>query len=193
MRSGVADALARGFQYGCRRSRFSARASEARAPVLGMQISHGTPLRAPAHKLSADTLSSWRTWESASAEPRGSIHKISMTGIDLDTDWSGCLPGGRNSKVGQKRASRRASGVHQNCASPKRSGGYHSDCGTLNFAHAASSDAVGGLHLMRCKGWRDGICKRHTDSVLRPQNDHRTSFDRLTGSQLKIVFSEHVA
>jgi hypothetical protein len=72
-----------------------------------------------------------------------------MTGIDLDTDWSGCLPGGRNSKVGQKRASRGASGVHQNYASPKRTGGYHSDYGTMNFAHAMRSN---GSRLMRCSG-----------------------------------------
>src|SRR6202789_1634349 len=47
--------------------------------------------------------------------------------------------------------------------------------------------------LCDTRGRRDGIGERHTDPVLRPQNDHRTSFDCLTWSQLKIVFSEQVA
>src|ERR1700735_4155858 len=47
--------------------------------------------------------------------------------------------------------------------------------------------------LCDTRGRRDGIGERHTDSVLRPQNYHRTSFDCLTRSQLKIVFSEQVA
>src|ERR1700734_235751 len=47
--------------------------------------------------------------------------------------------------------------------------------------------------LCDTRGRRDGIGKRHTDSVLRPQNYHRTSFDCLARSQLKIVFSEQVA
>src|SRR5271165_6672808 len=40
---------------------------------------------------------------------------------------------------------------------------------------------------------RDGISEIHANSALRPQNDHRTSFDHLARSQLKIVFSEQVA
>src|ERR1700689_530930 len=43
------------------------------------------------------------------------------------------------------------------------------------------------------RGRRDGISERHADSVLRPQNDHRTSFDRLARSQLKVVFSKQIA
>src|ERR1700733_24726 len=40
---------------------------------------------------------------------------------------------------------------------------------------------------------RNRIRERHADSVLRPQNDHRTSFDRLARSQLEIIFSEQIA
>ncbi len=49
--------------------------------------------------------------------------------------------------------------------------------------------------LIRCtaRGRRDGISERHADSLLRPQNDHRTSFDQLARSQLKIVLSEQIA
>src|SRR5271156_5409634 len=47
--------------------------------------------------------------------------------------------------------------------------------------------------LRDARGRRDGISERHADSVLRPQNDHRTSFDRLARSQLKIVLSEQIA
>jgi hypothetical protein len=47
--------------------------------------------------------------------------------------------------------------------------------------------------LCDARGRRDGIRERHADSVLRPQNDHRTSFDQLARSQLKIVFSEQIA
>src|SRR5580704_6976921 len=44
--------------------------------------------------------------------------------------------------------------------------------------------------LCDARGRRDGTRERHADSVFRPQNDHRTSFDLLARSQLKIVFSE---
>src|SRR5208282_752045 len=37
------------------------------------------------------------------------------------------------------------------------------------------------------------LCEHHTDSVFRPQDDHRTCFDHLARSQLKIVRSEQVA
>src|ERR1700685_4133709 len=39
------------------------------------------------------------------------------------------------------------------------------------------------------------ICRgeHHADSVFRPQDDHRASFDHLTRSQLKIVASEQIA
>src|SRR3984893_4812692 len=47
--------------------------------------------------------------------------------------------------------------------------------------------------LSDARGRRDSIRERHADSVLRPQNDHRTSFDHLARSQLKIVFSEQIA
>ena len=47
--------------------------------------------------------------------------------------------------------------------------------------------------LCDARGRRDGISERHADSVLRPQNDHRTSFDHLTRSQPKVVFSEQIA
>src|SRR5271163_4276776 len=43
------------------------------------------------------------------------------------------------------------------------------------------------------RGRRAGVSERHADSVLRPQNDHRTSFDHLARSQLKIIFSEQIA
>src|SRR5580692_8039475 len=47
--------------------------------------------------------------------------------------------------------------------------------------------------LCDAPGRRDGILERHADSVLRAQNNHRTSFDHLARSQLKIVFSEQIA
>src|SRR5271169_3365417 len=47
--------------------------------------------------------------------------------------------------------------------------------------------------LCDARSRRDGIRERHADSVLRPQNDHRTSFDCLARSQLKIVLFEQIA
>src|ERR1700722_3083903 len=47
--------------------------------------------------------------------------------------------------------------------------------------------------LCDTRGGCEGIGEGHADSVLRPQNYHRTSFDCLARSQLKIVFSEQVA
>src|ERR1700733_158854 len=45
-----------------------------------------------------------------------------------------------------------------------------------------------------CDAWGscDGIGERHADSLFRPQDDHRASFDTLAWSQLKIVFSEQI-
>src|SRR5580704_13031612 len=54
------------------------------------------------------------------------------------------------------------------------------------------------------RGWRDGVLRdarsrgsgvgeHHSDSVLRPQDDHGASLDVLARSQLKIVLSEQIA
>ena len=47
--------------------------------------------------------------------------------------------------------------------------------------------------LCDARGGSVDIGKFHADPVLRPQDDHRASFDRLTRRQLKIVFSEQIA
>src|ERR1700678_1979813 len=47
--------------------------------------------------------------------------------------------------------------------------------------------------LCDATGRRNRIRERHADSVLRPQNDHRASFDALARSQLEIIFSEQIA
>src|ERR1700751_2972662 len=61
--------------------------------------------------------------------------------------------------------------------------------------HAFQLNFVSEPDRVLCDAWdrRDGISERHADSVLRSQNDHRTSFDHLARGQLKIVFSERMA
>src|ERR1700675_4086672 len=61
------------------------------------------------------------------------------------------------------------------------------------FTHYNSSRFRPNRVLCDARDLRNGISERHADSVLRPQNDHRTSFDHLARSQLKIVFSEQIA
>src|SRR5580658_8593632 len=65
--------------------------------------------------------------------------------------------------------------------------------GGINTCEVTQARFLPDRVLCDATGRRDRIRERHADSVLRPQNDHGTSFDRLTRSQLEIIFSEQIA
>ena len=66
---------------------------------------------------------------------------------------------------------------------------------TICALEAAFNTAVSLFLRVLCdaRGGSDDISEGHADPVLRPQDNHRASFDHLARSQLKIVFSEQIA